>query len=236
MAAAVGVMPTSLAHWRDAADDGVTRPAAGGGRWVDVPPARLARWIENFGTRHGDVTSAVDDDGVLWLRAADGAAAECHGAPGARTAESLDGFVAAATATRTIGLVLARKAAVAVGIAAGGELTVHKVDTAYVQSRTAAGGWSQQRFARRRDNQAKAAAGDASDLVLRLIVPAVATLSTIVTGGDKRTIETILADRRLESLAPLVADRFLDVNEPRLAVLQEAVPAALAVRIKITDS
>ncbi|MGW0243639.1 Vms1/Ankzf1 family peptidyl-tRNA hydrolase, partial [Micromonospora chalcea] len=32
-----------------------------------------------------------------------------------------------------------------------------------VQGRTAAGGWSQQRFARRRDNQAKAALGDAAE-------------------------------------------------------------------------
>ncbi len=214
----------------------MTRPAAGGGLWVDVPPARLPRWIENFQTRHGgaDLTSSVDG-GVLYLRAGDGSVAECHGAPGARTSVDREGFVAAASETRTVGLVLARKAAVAVGIAVGSELTVHKVDTSYVQSRTAAGGWSQQRFARRRDNQAKAAAGDASDLVLRLIVPALPTLSTIVTGGDKRTIESILADRRLESLAPKIAERFLDVNEPRLAVLQDAVNAALAVRIKITD-
>jgi hypothetical protein len=38
--------------------------------------------------------------------------------------------------------------------AAEGGLLAHKVGTRYVQSRTAAGGWSQQRFARRRDNQA----------------------------------------------------------------------------------
>jgi hypothetical protein len=72
-------------------------------------------------------------------------------------------------------------------------------------------------------------------LVLRLIVPEAAALSTLVTGGDRRTIESILADRRLASLAPLVADRFLDVAEPRLAVLQGAVGAARAVQIKVTD-
>jgi hypothetical protein len=230
------VMPLSLAHWRDAADHDMTRPASGGGRWVDVPPARLARWIDNFGTRHGDVTSSVDGDGVLWLRGADGASAECHGAPGARTSADVSGFVAAATEPRTLGLVLARKSAVAVGIAVGEDLTVHKVDTSYVQSRTAAGGWSQQRFARRRDNQAKAAAGEASDLVVRLILPAAATLSAIVTGGDRRAIDAIRSDRRLDPLAPLIADRFLDVPEPRLAVLRDAIPLALAARIKVTDA
>jgi hypothetical protein len=213
----------------------MTRPAAGGGRWVDVPPVRLPRWIENFGTRHGEVTAGVGDDGVLSLHAADGALAECHGAPGVRTSRDLAGFVAAASEPHRIGLVLARKASVAVGIALGDDLAVHKVDTAYVQSRTAAGGWSQHRFARRRDNQAKAAAGDASDLVLKLLVPAAGQLAAVVTGGDRRTIESIFSDRRLAPLEHLVAERFLDVAEPRLTVLQEAVTAARAVRIKVTD-
>jgi peptide subunit release factor 1 (eRF1) len=177
----------------------------------------------------------VDVDGVLTLRAADGALAECHRAPGVRTTKDVDAFVAAAAKSLRIGLLLARKASVAVGVAVGSELVVHKIDTAYVQSRTAAGGWSQHRFARRRDNQAKAAAGDASDLVLRLLVPEAPKLATLVTGGDRRTVESILADRRLSALAALVADRFLEVAEPRLAVLQSAVAAAQAVRIKVTD-
>jgi hypothetical protein len=212
----------------------MTRPAAGGGRWVDVPPARLTRWIENFRTRHGDVATTVED-GVLKLRAVDGSEAECHPAPGARPASDPEAFVNAAAEPRRIGLVLARKAAVAVGVAEGEELVSHKVETAYVQSRTAAGGWSQQRFARRRDNQAKAAAGDAADLVLRLIVPEAARLKAVVTGGDRKTVESILADPRLARLAPLVSDRLLDVVEPRLAVLKDAVGAARAVRIKVTD-
>ena len=41
-----------------------------------------------------------------------------------------------------------------------------KLDTSYVQGRTAAGGWSQQRFARRRVNQAKAAAEEAADIAV----------------------------------------------------------------------
>ena len=31
-----------------------SRPAAGGGRWVEVPPERLARWLDGFAARHGD--------------------------------------------------------------------------------------------------------------------------------------------------------------------------------------
>jgi peptide subunit release factor 1 (eRF1) len=56
-------------------------------------------------------------------------------------------------------------------VADGGRLTASKVDRQYVQGRTAAGGWSQQRFARRRDNQARAAAADGVDLVVRLLLP-----------------------------------------------------------------
>lgn len=174
-------------------------------------------------------------DGVLTLVAADHARAQLHGAPGARTSVDLDDFVSAATEPRRIGLVLARKAAVAVGIARAGELEVSKVDTSYVQSRTAAGGWSQHRFARRRDNQAKAQAGDAADLVLRLLVPEASRLVTVVTGGDHKAVEAILADRRLAPVTALVADRFLDVPEPRRAVLEAAAVSALAVRVKITD-
>ena len=213
---------------------GSRRPAAGGGRWVDVAPERLARWIDGFGARHGSVAHTVAD-GVLRLRAVDMAEAEILPPPGARVADDLDGFVAAAGTPRRIGLLLARKSAYAVGVAAGPDLVTSKVDSSYVQSRTAAGGWSQQRFARRRANQAKAAAGDASDTVARLLLPETDTLATIVAGGDRRTVDAILADRRLEPVSTLVDERFLDVPEPRLAVLRDAVAAARAVRIRIVD-
>ena len=213
---------------------GSRRPAAGGGRWVDVAPERLARWIDGFGARHGSVAHTVTD-GVLRLRAVDLAEAEILPPPGARLADDLEGFVAIAVAPRRIGLVLARKSAYAVGIAAGADLVASKVGSSYVQSRTAAGGWSQQRFARRRANQAKAAAGDASDTVARLLLPEAGSLAAVVAGGDRRTVDSILADRRLEPVTSLVDQRFLDVPEPRLAVLREAVAAARAVRIRVVN-
>ncbi|MEV0397066.1 acVLRF1 family peptidyl-tRNA hydrolase [Polymorphospora rubra] len=210
------------------------RPAAGGGRWVDVEPGRLARWVENFTARHGPPVAEPTGYG-LHLGAPDGATAELHTPPGAAAAPDLAGFVAAAGASRRIGLLLARKAAVAVGVADGTRLIGSKVDTSYVQSRTAAGGWSQQRFARRRDNQAKAAAAGASDIAVRLLLPAAGTMSALVCGGDRRTVDTILDDRRLAPLLPLRAERLLDVPEPRHAVLVEAVAAARAVRVLVRD-
>jgi Actinobacteria/chloroflexi VLRF1 release factor len=205
----------------------MTRPAAGGGRWVDVAPERLERWLAGFRDRHGDF-AVTATKGAVVLRAFDDAVAELHAPPGA--VDTLD-----ALRPRRTGLLLARRAAVAVGIAYGDELEVHKVDTSYVQSRTAAGGWSQQRFARRRENQAKAAAEDAVDIALRVLVPRLAELSCLITGGDRRAVDAILADRRLDRLVAKRSDRFLDVAEPRLATLTQAARAARAVRIRIID-
>ncbi len=209
-----------------------SRPAAGGGRWVDVDPERLARWVEGFAARHGPPESTVAEFGVS-LRAPDGAVAELHAPPGVSGYTDLEGFVVAAKAPRRLGLLLARKGAVALGIAVGDKLAASKVDTSYVQSRTAAGGWSQHRFARRRENQAKAAAGDAADLAVRVLLPEAGTLAALVCGGDRRTVDTILTDRRLGPLAALRAERHLQVPDPRHAVLVEAAHAARAVAIHL---
>ncbi|GHJ52703.1 hypothetical protein Nm8I071_20100 [Nonomuraea sp. TT08I-71] len=212
-----------------------SRPAAGGGRWVEVDPGRVARWVEGFADRHGPPTTTTVEGYGLLLTAPDGATAELHTPPGAPATADVPGFVAAAGARRRVGLLLARKGAVAVGVADGPDLVVSKVDTRYVQGRTAAGGWSQQRFARRRDNQAKAALGDAAELAVRLLLPEAARLAALVGGGDRRAVDTVLADRRLAPLAALRAERLLDVPEPRHAVLVGAVAAARAVWILVRD-
>jgi Actinobacteria/chloroflexi VLRF1 release factor len=201
------------------------KPAAGGGRWVDVAPERLPRWLENFASRHGPYTA-----NGLSIVAADGAVAEFEG-----TAADLAGLITAATEPRRIGLLLARKGAVAVGVADGPRLLTSKVDTHYVQGRTAAGGWSQQRFARRRDNQAKAAAADGAGIVTRVLLPQVRTLTAVVTGGDRAAVDAILAAPGLGPVADLRAERFLDVPEPRRAVLEAAIAQARAVRVLIKD-
>jgi hypothetical protein len=166
----------------------------------------------------------------LSVVAADGAVAEFEG-PATDLAQLID----EAVKPRRIGLLLARKGAVAVGIADGSELVVSKVDTHYVQGRTAAGGWSQQRFARRRDNQAKAAAADGAGIVARLLLPRVRTLTAVVAGGDRAAVDAILADPTLRPVAELRAERFLDVPEPRHAVLVAAIAQARAVRVLIKE-
>jgi Actinobacteria/chloroflexi VLRF1 release factor len=206
------------------------RAAAGGGKWVDVAPERLPRWLENFGTRHG----AYREEG-LTLIAEDGASAQLQAPPGAGPVSTVADLIREAQTPRRLGLLLARKGAVAVGIAEGPELVASKVDTHYVQGRTAAGGWSQQRFARRRDNQAKAAAADGAGIVGRLLLPAVRDLAALVTGGDRAAIDLILAPPPLAPVAALRTGRVLDVPEPRHAVLVSAVAGARAVPILIRE-
>jgi hypothetical protein len=206
------------------------RTAAGGGKWVDVAPERLPRWLENFERRHGPYRETG-----LTLIAADGASATWQTPPGAPPVETLADLIREATTEKRLGLLLARKGAVAVGIAQGTELVTSKVDTHYVQGRTAAGGWSQQRFARRRDNQAKAAAADGAGIAGRILLPEVRRLSAVVAGGDRTAVDAILAVPQLAPVAAALAERFLDVPEPRHAVLVSAIAGARAVSVLVKE-
>jgi Actinobacteria/chloroflexi VLRF1 release factor len=208
--------------------------AAPGPRWIDVDPARMPRWVDGFAERHGGPPALTVVDGALALVAPDGAVAACHAPPGLDPPSTVADL--ARDAVGPLGLLLARRAGYAVGVAEGLTLVSSKVDSRYVQSRTAAGGWSQQRFARRRDNQAKAAAGEAADECVRLLVPAAARLTAVVTGGDRPMVDAVLADPRLAALRPLVAERFLAVPNPKRTVLEDAVRLARSVRIKLTDA
>ncbi|GAA2467804.1 acVLRF1 family peptidyl-tRNA hydrolase [Winogradskya humida] len=206
------------------------RPAAGGGQWVDVAPERLTRWLENFASRHDGYQAKG-----LTITGTDGATAELSPPPGAPAVANLTELAAVAAEPRRLGLLLARKGAVAVGVADGVKLIASKVDTHYVQGRTAAGGWSQQRFARRRDNQAKAAAADGTAIAARILLPEARTLTALVTGGDRTAVDAVLAVPQLAALKPLRHDRFLDVPEPRKTVLEDAIAQARAILILIRE-
>jgi hypothetical protein len=192
----------------------------------------MPRWLEGFAERHGGAPVLQKSD-VLTLVAPDGVVAEFHAPPG--LPPPMTDVDLTRSANGPLGLLLARRAGYAVGVVEGVTLVASKVDSRYVQSRTAAGGWSQQRFARRRDNQAKAAAGEAADECVRLLVPAAKRLTAVVTGGDRPFVDAVLADPRLGPLRPLVAERFLNVPNPKRAVLEDAIRTARSVRIKLVE-
>ncbi|MEZ0071154.1 acVLRF1 family peptidyl-tRNA hydrolase [Planotetraspora sp. GP83] len=218
------------------------RPAAGGGRWVAVSPERLSGWTRGFAERHGAVEATATPGAapqVVRLAAADGAVAECHVpfpplVSGGDTAP-LPALVAHACRSRRIGVLLVRLGGYAAGVFEGERLVVSKVGSRLVHGRSAAGGWSQQRFARRREKQSSEAMRAAADVAARVLAPRAAELDAVVLGGDRRAIDELREDRRLAPLFALEADPFLTVPDPRLAVLEGASAKFRAVRIRVID-
>ncbi|MBB6348422.1 acVLRF1 family peptidyl-tRNA hydrolase [Nonomuraea muscovyensis] len=212
------------------------RPAKGGGRWVSVPPERVHPWIDGFADRHGPF-EASGDERVVRLAAADGALAELHAPfpPMPAGPPYVSRLVAHARAERRVGVILVRLGGYAAGVFHGGVLVASKVGSRLVQGRTAAGGWSQQRFARRRRNQADQALDTAAETALRVLTPHLAELDAVVLGGDRRAAGALRADRRLAPLLALETEPFLTVPDPKLAVLRDTPELFRAVRVRVVD-
>jgi Actinobacteria/chloroflexi VLRF1 release factor len=105
-----------------------------------------------------------------------------------------------------------------------------------VHGRTAAGGQSQQRFARRREGQARVALQAAADTAVRVLLPRAAELDAIVLGGDATALRSLIADPRLTALLERAESRMLDIPEPRRAVLDEAARRAHCVEVQLRPS
>src|SRR6478609_793874 len=193
-------------------------------RTAFVSGPRLAGWAERFGTSHGGYRLQDGDDGLL-LVAADGAEAllqapwPADGRPGRGTGP-LERLAALASQPRRLGLLLVRRGGYGIGVASEGVLLASKAGTRYVQSRTAAGGQSQQRFARRRSNQADALVAAVADQAADLFGSA--AFEYLVPGGDRALADLVLQQPPLRPYAPLPRLAYLDVTEPRAAVLKKA--------------
>ncbi|WP_323958536.1 hypothetical protein GC088_08140 [Arthrobacter sp. JZ12] len=219
-------------------------------RLVLVPPDRLPGWVRRFGERNGDFSTQAAP-GVVVLRAVNGCTAEIkvpqadvatsgHAEPETVPSETepsspdaaVENLLRLTAAPRTVGLLLVRRGGYGVGVSRNGELLASKTGTRYVQSRTAAGGWSQQRFARRRANQADAlvestverAAAIFGDFALDVMQP----------GGDAQLVGECLAQSPLATYRSLPRLPHLPVQDPRLDVLRKAATDANAVRIHLT--
>ena len=119
------------------------------------------------------------------------------------------------------------------GFWVNGDAVVPLVGSGYVQGTTRAGGWSQKRFARRRENQAHAAFADAADIAARILLPEAGRLDALICGGDRAAVLEVLGDPRLGPLAALRREPFLAVPDPRLRVLRETPDRFLAVAISL---
>jgi hypothetical protein len=212
-------------------------------RTLQVDQARLTRWCQGFADRHGGAPLVARDGEALRLTAPDGAVAvlSCgFPVPGDVVEGSgPDGWIEAAGRRRRCAVLLIRRggyacARVDTGLTGAAAVTASKVGTRYVQSRTAAGGWSQQRFARRREGQARELVGAAVEVAARLLLPADAG-TWLVTGGDRPLADAALADPRLAALGRLPRGPHLTVGDPRSDVVRSVPDLLRAVRIQLTE-
>lgn len=207
------------------------------GRMITVDRDRLQRWLDKFAARHGD-TSATADADVVTVIAADGAAARIAVPFGPLPADdrpATERLVDHVLADRRIGAVLVRRGGFAVGVFDGPRLINSRVGSSYVQSRTKAGGWSQQRYARRRSNQARQLYDRAAEALTTVLLPVVDDLVAVAGGGDRSGVEAALDAPRLQPIKDLLLPRIYPTEDPRLRVLEAFPDQFLAVPIDLND-
>lgn len=201
-------------------------------RTVSVPAQRLARWIDGFHARHGG--SSRMQVGELLLEGSDGASARLRPPFAAEQVDSVRGFVDHVSHPPRAAIVLVRRGGFAAAIVDDGQIEASDAGRRHVQGRTAAGGWSQQRFARRRQKQADelvdAAAAYAQDVILPRL-----PVTYLVTGGDRALVQQVLADPRLKPLADLPRGPHLAIPDPRRDVVSALPELLTTVRIDLVD-
>jgi len=227
-------------------------------RTVHVSAARLLGWVSGFGERHPGVRTTVHADRVE-LEAPDGATAVLYPAfdpltdpsaglpdvPGLRgvaagsageptPAQAAAALVANAHSVPVLRALLIRRGGYACAVLTGDQVTASKVGSRYVQGRTAAGGWSQQRFARRRQGQVHGLVGTAIEVAVRVLLPGIGD-DALITGGDRALIDRVLADPRLHPLLHLRRGLHLEIGDPRFDLVQELPERGRAIRISLDE-
>lgn len=198
---------------------------------VLVPVARWARWLANFEASHGPAALLVVDGGLRGS-APDGSRFDAR----LPFSAGYDGrpdpvaFGEAVAAPPGWGVLLVRKGGFAVARIEQGQVVGSKTGQRHGQGRTKAGGQSQQRFARRRANQARDAFEAAADHAARVLEG----VGVVVAGGDRTAVAEVLADRRLASVA--VVGPWFAVPDPRRAVLEQVVRDAGALVVDVENA
>jgi hypothetical protein len=192
----------------------------------ELPPARLERWLGRWAAEHALVASTeIGQDEVTFVASGGERvlceppfpplpAQACGSRPGFDPAPLLEHV----RRERVVGVLLVRLGGHAAGVFEGERLVDSKVGSRLVHGRHRKGGSSSGRFARRREGQARAALEQAANVAARVLLGR--TLDAVVLGGDRRALDTVLADPRLAPLRPLVVARVHDVPDPRLVVLR----------------
>jgi VLRF1 release factor-like protein len=135
---------------------------------------------------------------------------------------AVEPLLAALAADHRVAVLLVRLGGYALGVLEGEQLVASKVGTRFVKGRHKKGGSSANRFRRRHEEQERdlieAAAGEAA----RVLNPWRERVEYVALGGDRTALTRTIAERSdLDWLAQLALERFFDVPDPRLRVLDE---------------
>ncbi len=207
---------------------------------MEVEPERLTGFLERFAAGHGGAVTTTVAPRRVDVAAGDGWTASIPVPFGPLVAQAgkhagllVNDLLDHLVVPRTIGLLLVRLGGYSVGIARAGVVLTSSTGSRLVHGRSAAGGQSQQRFARRREGQARVALRAAADTAARVLLPRAAELDAIVLGGDTAALRGLAADPRLAALLERAEPLVLDIPEPRRAVLDEAAKRARCVEVQL---
>jgi Actinobacteria/chloroflexi VLRF1 release factor len=132
---------------------------------------------------------------------------------------------------------LVRRGGFACAVVVDDRVTTSRVGSRHVQGRTAAGGWSQQRFARRRAGQVDVLLDSAIETAARVLLEGPPGAGdALVTGGDRALVERALADPRLGALTRLRRGRHLPVGDPRADLVRDLPWRCRAIRVTLHET
>jgi hypothetical protein len=205
----------------------------GESRLVRVPFDRVPGWVTRYDAAHPDTGWSVGLDEAR-AESPDGTRVRIAVPFAPLAEENLDGLFAHLQRRWRIGIVLVRRGGFAVARLEGPTVVDSKIGRRHVQGKTKAGGWSQQRFARRRDNQARAAFDAAAEHVHRLLSPVAGTLHLVASGGDRQAVASVLEHPELAALAARPQKWLGGLPDPTRAVVDAAIAQIRSLEIIIS--
>ena len=128
---------------------------------------------------------------------------------------------AALAEDHVVGALLVRLGGYAIGVFEGERLVASKVGSRFVKGRHKKGGYSANRFRRRREGQAQALIDEAAETASTVLASWRDRIEFIALGGHRSAVTDVLAaSSQLDWLAERALARFFTVAEPRQRVLE----------------
>jgi VLRF1 release factor-like protein len=168
-------------------------------------------------TRYADGVVEIDSVGErLHVRPPFGLAHEAR-----YDSVQLEPLFAALAEDHVVGALLVRLGGFAVGVLEGERLAASKVGSRFVKGRHKKGGWSQNRFRRRREEQERELIDEAAATAVAIFEPWRERIEYVALGGHRPAVDAVLAaSPQLAWIRERALPRFFNVTNPRLNVLE----------------